>query len=321
MGMCKKCGEVYGAIDLKDGICPECRNDSEEVEIQPASTSTRTIDENIVYCKECGAKNPIKNVKCEECGTIIKSSNAPLDGTERIKIVSFFAILVLPFFCLGGSIPILLIVIGSIYIMKKDKDFSPILKAKQYIKYYLILLAIGGALTFPLVVYSESKTTYNTEHTSYSSKINTYAEAAIKSNPALEYRDRDELDIAIAKEYNLKEPPYWIDNPNLVRNTVLSLIISTLASFFTLIFLLWLFNILFFEPMQRHKKWIVKNGIFADAPKEQEAGNSIDIIGRDKLSTFSVADEFMKWNEMLEKGLISKEEFEDAKKKLLGKGE
>lgn len=73
---------------------------------------------------------------------------------------------------------------------------------------------------------------------------------------------------------------------------------------------------LFFDILETHEQWIIENGLFADTPKESKKPSNI-IIGRDNLSTFSVADELLKWNVLLEKGLISKEEFESSKQKLL----
>ena len=76
-----------------------------------------------------------------------QNSYTPLDGTDRIKIISFFALLILPVFWFGFSVPIFLMLIISLYIMKKDKDFSLILKTSKYIENYLsILIVIAGAL-------------------------------------------------------------------------------------------------------------------------------------------------------------------------------
>ncbi len=72
---------------------------------------------------------------------------------------------------------------------------------------------------------------------------------------------------------------------------------------------------LFFDILEKHQQWIIENGLFADTPKESKKQSSI--IGRNNLSSFSVADELLKWNELFEKGLITKEEFEIAKQKLL----
>lgn len=94
-----------------------------------------------MFCKECGTENPNNSIQCLKCNLII-NNNLPLDGTERIKIIAFFALLILPLVWLGGSVVILVIIIASLYIMKKDKNFLPILKANKYIKIYLIVVTI-----------------------------------------------------------------------------------------------------------------------------------------------------------------------------------
>lgn len=92
-------------------------------------------------------------------------------------------------------------------------------------------------------------------------------------------------------------------------------VVVSISFFFGFLCLIPLFNYLYFSVLAKHEQWVIENGIFADAPKESKKQSAI--IGRDNLSTFSVADELLKWNELLEKGLISKEEFETAKQKLL----
>ncbi len=84
------------------------------------------------------------------------NSAIPLAGGDRIKIVIFFLVLVGTIFF--GVIPIL-IVLAGIYIMKKDKSFSPITKSKKYIKGYLILLALG-ATVITSIAYYDSNTSY-----------------------------------------------------------------------------------------------------------------------------------------------------------------
>lgn len=79
-----------------------------------------------------------------------------------------------------------------------------------------------------------------------------------------------------------------------------------------------LLNILFFSILEKHEEWIITNGLFADEPTQVKKQSVI--IGRDNLSTFSIADEMLKWNELLEKGLITQEEFNEAKQKLLYQG-
>jgi hypothetical protein len=79
--------------------------------------------------------------------------------------------------------------------------------------------------------------------------------------------------------------------------------------------LYFLSNLLFFNILRRHEQWIVTNGLFSD--EENIKVDSTNIVGRDKLSSYSVADELLKWNDLLEKELITKEEFDKAKIKLM----
>lgn len=78
---------------------------------------------------------------------------------------------------------------------------------------------------------------------------------------------------------------------------------------------MFIFNSLFFRPLEEHKNWIIKHGVFSD--EKNTKSDSTNIVGRDNLSSYSVADEMLKWNDLLEKGLISKEEFAKAKNKLM----
>ncbi len=94
-----------------------------------------------MFCKECGTENLDTQVECTECNKLI-NNNLPLDGADRTKIIVYFALLILPFMWFGVSIVILLIVTFSIYIMKKDKNFKSIIKAKEYISIYLYVAAL-----------------------------------------------------------------------------------------------------------------------------------------------------------------------------------
>ena len=60
----------------------------------------------------------------EQCNTYLKSSDSPLTGGDRVKIISFFAFLILPFAWFGCSVLIIIIAIFALYIMKKDQSFT-----------------------------------------------------------------------------------------------------------------------------------------------------------------------------------------------------
>jgi len=228
-----------------------------------------------MYCKECGTENHNHSLRCKKCNTFLKSNYSPLTGEDRTKIIIFFALLILPFAWFGGSILIILIVIFGLYIMKKDQSFKPILNAKKWIKVYLILLAISITIITSIVYYDEN--------TGYWSRDD-------MNTPGYEKK-------IITQSAMIAGGGFFIATPIAVG------------------FFMFVFNSLFFRPLEEHQNWITKYGVFSDENSSNK--NSTNIVGRDNLSSYSVADEMLKWNDLLEKGLVTKEEFEKAKTKLM----
>jgi len=79
-------------------------------------------------------------------------------------------------------------------------------------------------------------------------------------------------------------------------------------------------KVLFLNPLRRHSKWVEKNGIFSSKPKAEKQdveSSEISIIRGENLKTFSVAGELLKWAKLKEDGLISDQEYNEARKKLL----
>ncbi len=83
------------------------------------------------------------------------------------------------------------------------------------------------------------------------------------------------------------------------------------------VFYIVVLNFLFLNPLRRHSAWVEKNGIFSSKAKVVEDSNDVDIIKGEKLRTFSVADELIKWAKLKDDGYITEQEFNDARKKLL----
>jgi len=228
-----------------------------------------------MYCKECGTENKDNSLRCNKCNAYLKSSDSPLTGGNRTKIISFFAFLILPFAWFGGSALIILIAIFALYIMKKDQSFTPIINAKKYMKAYLIVIALGITIILSLVYYNE--------------------------NTGYWHRDDMKID--------------GYEKKIITQSAMIAGVGIIVATPITVGFLMFIFNSLFFRPLEEHKNWIIKNGIFSD--EKNIKSDSTNIVGRDNLSSYSVADEMLKWNDLLEKGLISKEEFANAKAKLM----
>ena len=88
--------------------------------------------------------------------------------------------------------------------------------------------------------------------------------------------------------------------------------------------------ILFYRPLKRHSEWVAVNGIFSTKPKldiKSSTESEVDIIKGEKLKTTkdkdiaaidSKADALSKWNDLLAKGAITQEEYDKAKRDLLG---
>jgi len=79
-------------------------------------------------------------------------------------------------------------------------------------------------------------------------------------------------------------------------------------------------QILFVNPLRQHSDWVKKNGIFSSKSKTSMSflGESeVDIIKGEKLKSYSVADELLKWAKLKEAGHISEEQFNEARTKLL----
>ncbi|AND70643.1 hypothetical protein ATSB10_31890 [Dyella thiooxydans] len=79
---------------------------------------------------------------------------------------------------------------------------------------------------------------------------------------------------------------------------------------------------MFKEPIVRHYEWVSSNGIFATKPRKQRqdaARAELDIIKTESLKPYSVADELAKWAKLKNDGHISDEDFNEVRRKLLGR--
>jgi len=97
----------------------------------------------------------------------------------------------------------------------------------------------------------------------------------------------------------------------LIENSIIGLY-SYLGVYLFLIMFKCIYICMLYKPLVKYSVWIKDNHIFSR--KKKGASN---FIKRDNLSSFSISDELLKWHELYKKGIITKEEFEKRKEKLL----
>ncbi|OCL92454.1 hypothetical protein AAX27_01232 [Aliarcobacter thereius] len=233
-----------------------------------------------MFCKECGTENLDIEVECKKCKIII-NSNLPLDGTERVMIIGFFVGLAATIFF--GIIPII-ICLGLIYIIKKDKSIKSLETAKKVFLGYLVILG----LILSIIVLKERATFYES--------TKEYYDKYQKTN-----------DMYYLREYDR----YKQQSPILLATGLIVVPLGTYLIYF-------ISNILFFNILKRHSQWISSYGLFTDYKGEksfiEKTTEKIQTIKKEPLNT---TDELLKWAELKEKGLITDEEFQKAKEKIL----
>ncbi len=76
-----------------------------------------------------------------------------------------------------------------------------------------------------------------------------------------------------------------------------------------------LLNTLFYAPLSKHKEWVVANGIFSTTPAEPKHTRTAPWISFGKSA--SIADELIKLNNLKDANLITLDEFNTLRSKLL----
>lgn len=79
---------------------------------------------------------------------------------------------------------------------------------------------------------------------------------------------------------------------------------------------------LYLIPLRNHSEWVIANGVFSKSPRGAPQTNQkshIDILKNEKLKQYSVADELVKWAKLKEDGVVSQDEFDEARSKLLNR--
>lgn len=83
------------------------------------------------------------------------------------------------------------------------------------------------------------------------------------------------------------------------------------------LFYIAVMQVLFLNPMRANRDWLAaKFSPARERPTSSNAGE-IDIIKGERLRSFSVADELLKWAKLKDDGHITEQEFAEARRKLL----
>jgi len=97
----------------------------------------------------------------------------------------------------------------------------------------------------------------------------------------------------------------WLDQENVIL-LGLSLLIYPVYAL--------LVDWLFYNPLSKHKGWVVTNGIFATSIVEAKEPRTVPLISFGK--SYSTADELLKLSKLREANLLTAEEFSALRKKL-----
>ena len=90
-------------------------------------------------------------------------------------------------------------------------------------------------------------------------------------------------------------------------------------AFFFFVYIIFV-KALYLSPLTSHKDWVVRNGILsrvARKDKNDMKRNADIFTDQKKMQSYSVADELSKWSKLRDEGVVSEQEFQDARNKIL----
>ena len=220
-------------------------------------------------------------------------SDQPINSSDLSKIL-LSIILFLPVVFFGvAALPAIFLIFG-IFMMKRGGDFSHVdtsyKNASSYF-FFIIFIALivacffGGQYLFSKSDFEEKYNKPKYSQLSDSSKIGVE-----------KLRDSGEIESHLIVFFM----------------AIVVIIIS--------VFYLVVLRYLYYMPLLRNKDWVVGNGIFSSLSKNDiiiSPLNKVDIIKGEKLKSYSVADELLKWAKLKDDGHISEQEYNQVRDKLL----
>lgn len=234
-----------------------------------------------MFCKECGTENLSTQIECIQCKTII-NTYLPLNAMEKIMLIgSFIGLLATMFF---GIIPIL-ISLASFYIIKKYKNIKFLNNLKNILLGYVIILGT----TLSIFCFYKSKSLSELSKLYYKWHLEGRNEYVDLVETAIRCNNQSEL---------------------LIYTGIIGVPLGAYIIYF-------LTNISF-NILRKHEKWIINYGLFINYKNEKSILDKIDERMQEvRKEPLKNVDELLKWAELKEKGLITEEEFQKAKEKIL----
>lgn len=283
-----------------------------------------------------------------------KKLNTPLTSFEKIKVITFFILLVPSIVFLVGVIPAAFLLFGY-NMMKRKSEFSYIKVATRNSQIYISIIACVTAvyLSISLIEFFEAREIFQQKEQATQQVIN-----EIESNreSLISKRDQlitqlggDESDVEygrlgpIESSYAAISRPDELSRLAQVRMDLMGLSQETLTAqnivtrariekleyksdvkeLLAILLIAFIYiaalRYLFYSPLKNHSLWVTDHGVFSTkSAVDIKKSASYRIMGRQKASKeTSRADEVKKWAELRDSGLISSEEFQAEKQKIM----
>lgn len=220
-------------------------------------------------------------------------SGQPINSSDLSKLL-LFILLFLPVVIFGvAALPAIFLIFG-IFMMKRGGDFSHVDTSYKNARSYFVFI-----ISIALIVACFFGGQYLFSKSDFEEKYN---------NPKYsKLSDSSELGVQRLGDR-------WKIERNLISFSV------TIVVIVISIFYLFVLRFLYYKPLLRNKDWVVENGIFSSLTKADiniRSEKKVDIIKGEKLKSYSVADELLKWAKLKDDGHISEQEYNQARDKLL----
>lgn len=222
--------------------------------------------------------------------------NVPLSSNEQTKVALFFLSL-LPTLGLGGGG--FLIVAYGLYMLNKQADSSFIEVMRKLFTGYskiacviILFVSVTGAYHNYVRVRDDiQKSSIMLEH---------YTKEREEDRSTL----TNEVIVIYSNTVNTGYSDYVIE----------VLLPAFIAPIIPILYI-WMLHSLFYTPLSKHKEWVAANGIFSTTPVEPKHARTTPWISFGK--TASIADELIKLNSLKEANIITVDEFNTLRSKLL----